>query len=67
MAKQDIDLALHNARELSGACQNRMVCVMGSPDRTQCPQIVVDDDLHKHLVQRGWSHLAYFRNGERIK
>lgn len=66
MSKNNKEEAMRVARELSTET-DRMVCVMHNPSKTPIPQVVQDEALHKHLVRLGWTHLAYFKDGERIK
>lgn len=67
MANRNREEAFRVAREMSTEYQGEMICVMDHPDRALTPQVVIDDTLHKYLVRKGWRHLAYFRNGERIR
>lgn len=61
------DEAFRIAREMSLEYQDGMVCVMDDPRRAAFPQVVMDENLHRHLVRLGWNHLAYFKKGERVR
>ena len=66
MQKINKEEAMRVARELS-AESDSMVCVMHNPSKTPIPQVIQDEELHKYLVRHGWTHLAYFKNGARVR